>query len=626
MPVKKIAILGGGMGALTAAFQLTNTPNWDQQFDITVYQMGWRLGGKCATGRNQEMRSRIEEHGIHFLLGFYENAFHVIRQLYAEYLAHFPSPFGSWQDAFRNQRTTTTMVPNVGGGWAPFGITFPTAAGLPGDDARFVDGSGPPSSWSYIATIIKWMSTELTAIEGELDTDETAVTDHAVDLYAAGIPLFGEVFHQANDLAKAVRNVITQQMLTGLNSAFAIASAYATPPEPGSPALVTLIGYMEEFTVSLMSLLATPTFASGVKQVLILLDIAAAITRGMIVDGVIWHGFETIDNHELGEWLTLHGCRNSFSSVIRSGYDACFAYTGGDPHRPSISAAVGLHGALRLWFTYRGSIFWPMQSGMAEVIFTPMYHVLKQRGVKFNFFHRVTALGLSGDGTQIEIIDIDVQAEPVDAVNGYNPFIQVKGLDCWPNEPLYGQLVGGQNLRGHDLESAWAAPPPVGHKTLTLGPDFDLVVLGISLGALNTICKDLVAASPAWTKMVAGIPTVQTQALQLWLKATADQLGYSAGTPLPPPDPPCVSGFAEPFDTYVDMSTVRNREAWQPGDGTIHLAYFCNVMPDVPGAPAPGTDPRFPDRMHQLVKNNSLAFLQQTVLSLWPYCAAGRLS
>ena len=43
---KKIAILGGGAAALSAAFGLTEKPGWKDQYEITVYQLGWRLGGK----------------------------------------------------------------------------------------------------------------------------------------------------------------------------------------------------------------------------------------------------------------------------------------------------------------------------------------------------------------------------------------------------------------------------------------------------------------------------------------------------------------------------------------------------------------------------------------------------
>ncbi|NJP08916.1 MAG: NAD(P)-binding protein [Leptolyngbyaceae cyanobacterium RU_5_1] len=47
----KIAVLGGGMGSLAAAFELSNTPELRSRYEITVYQLGWRLGGKGASGR-----------------------------------------------------------------------------------------------------------------------------------------------------------------------------------------------------------------------------------------------------------------------------------------------------------------------------------------------------------------------------------------------------------------------------------------------------------------------------------------------------------------------------------------------------------------------------------------------
>lgn len=82
----KIAILGGGVGSMTAAYCLTN-PGPDGKrpdHDITVYQLGWRLGGKGASGRNAREGNRIEEHGLHIWMGFYANAFRMIRDVYGE--------------------------------------------------------------------------------------------------------------------------------------------------------------------------------------------------------------------------------------------------------------------------------------------------------------------------------------------------------------------------------------------------------------------------------------------------------------------------------------------------------------------------------------------------------------
>jgi uncharacterized protein with NAD-binding domain and iron-sulfur cluster len=591
MAKRKIAILGGGMGALAAALELTSYTGWNDKYDVTVYQSGWRLGGKCATGRNAAIRNRIEEHGIHFLLGFYDNAFHLIRKLYDEYLQYFPSPFRTWREAFRKQSTTTAMAFDAGE-WFPFGIIWPPNEQLPGDDALFLPNANPPAAWDYISKILDWMRGQVAALETQLEFNREVDPD----------------LHTIGNL---------------IDSSYEISLKYAVPPPADTPDLNQILESMKACGERLFFMVRSRPLTRYAKQVLILLDVAAAMVGGMIVDGVIFEGFEKIDGKELMCWLTDNGCHFPDSTVVRSGYDACFAYLGGDPKRPNMSAAVGMHGALRLWFTYRGAIFWPMQAGMAEVIFTPMYRVLSRRGVSFQFFQRIQHLGLSGNGKAIQKVEIDVQAQLKNPAAGYKPFITVKGLECWPNAPLYDQLVNGDALKGYDLESAWAAPPRVSKTTLVRGKDFDDVILGISLGALPAICSDLLAASSTWREMVAHVPTVQTQALQLWLKATADQLGYSSGTVVPSADAACVSSFVEPFDTYVDMSAIKDREEWLPADHTSHLAYFCNAMPDAAMMPPPGTDPGFPERQRQVVKENAITFLTQFVKSLWPGSAIG---
>ena len=82
---KKVAILGGGVGGLVTAFELTSQPGWQERFDITVHQLGWRLGGKGASSRGPN--GRIEEHGIHGFLGSYYNALPLMAQVYAELAA-----------------------------------------------------------------------------------------------------------------------------------------------------------------------------------------------------------------------------------------------------------------------------------------------------------------------------------------------------------------------------------------------------------------------------------------------------------------------------------------------------------------------------------------------------------
>ena len=45
---------------------------------------GWRVGGKCATGRNPDACERIQEHGIHIFANFYFNAMRMVKAVFEE--------------------------------------------------------------------------------------------------------------------------------------------------------------------------------------------------------------------------------------------------------------------------------------------------------------------------------------------------------------------------------------------------------------------------------------------------------------------------------------------------------------------------------------------------------------
>ena len=82
---------------MATAWELT-APHHQGRYQVTVYQEGWRLGGKGASGRGEN--GRIEEHGLHIWLGFYDNAFRMMRACHAELdakgLGHL---YGDFRDA-----------------------------------------------------------------------------------------------------------------------------------------------------------------------------------------------------------------------------------------------------------------------------------------------------------------------------------------------------------------------------------------------------------------------------------------------------------------------------------------------------------------------------------------------
>ena len=110
-PKRRVVVLGGGPAGVAAAFWLT-APEQQNRYQVTLYTQGWRLGGKCASGRNMACSARIEEHGLHLLIGCYENAFATVRACYAAWTPPpaSPSTSASAKAAVRNPEIRGTCA------------------------------------------------------------------------------------------------------------------------------------------------------------------------------------------------------------------------------------------------------------------------------------------------------------------------------------------------------------------------------------------------------------------------------------------------------------------------------------------------------------------------------------
>ena len=143
---------------MTAAFELTRSPNWQQNFDITIYQMGWRLGGKGASGRDLDNDARIEEHGLHIWFGFYENAFELIRLAYEEVnrLGLTPgSPFTDFTKAFTKQSVCSLVDRDgAGDGNGIWSFWFPMSNELPGMNLEQQNLETP---WDDVVALVHWL-------------------------------------------------------------------------------------------------------------------------------------------------------------------------------------------------------------------------------------------------------------------------------------------------------------------------------------------------------------------------------------------------------------------------------------------------------------------------------------
>ncbi len=610
---EKIAVLGGGAGALAAAFALTEAENWDARYDITVYQIGWRLGGKGACGRNVARQDkRIEEHGIHAWFGYYENAFRMMRSCYRDLpeLKDWPADRDPIEWGFEPHDFAVLEEDLGNGRWEHHPVTFPRNDERPGTAAVLA-----LSPQDYITMIIRWMLSHLVfgdAAAGLADESEHAASAEADWVQAAlhrldelGAAAAAAVGHPANILSWALSFVEARDAEWG---------------HFGGRDYSVFYDLLDRVMAWLGARIGDPEHAVGAARNLwITMDFGVTLVRGMLRDGVVFGDFDILNDWDFAEWLRHHGASEPVVRCqwIRGLYAMGFAFEGGDPNKPGAAAGTLLRGVLRLLLTYRGAFLYRMKTGMGDAIFSPLYRVLKARGVKFKFFHRVRELHLAGDGKSIERISIGRQADPRGPA--YEPLIKVGDLWCWPNEPDYAQLEEKdqiEKLRAEgkyvNFESAWSAWGPDHEDELTLraGVDFDRVILGISLGALAPICAELAERSPHWRAMLEGMATVRTQASQLWMKVKLQQTGWLW-------DSPFLTGWVRPIDTWGDMTHTLKTETWPADHQPQQIAYFCGVMRDSPEPPHYADD-QFPVRMKQRVFDEMSALLTESIGHAWP--------
>ncbi|MBT9385128.1 NAD(P)-binding protein [Pseudooceanicola sp. CBS1P-1] len=554
---KKIAVIGGGVGAMTAVWGLLQDPDWKEKYEITVYQMGWRLGGKGASGRNMAEGARIEEHGLHVWAGFYENAFRNMRACYAELtemgLRDPEAPLGTFEAAFK-PLDHLFLAEKVGEEWRPWLIDLPTNDKLPGT------GNEVPAPWVLFLRALK-------ALQKLIETGTFGKAQSAESAEAA---------RRLSPLKAAHLRLLT------------LARTMPMDPRAHKASVNALLGSLIRGLQSRVHKLETPENLENdaTRRALYLLDLGLACARGLVESRVFLRGYDILDQWEFTDWLRGNGASEAVldSVLMRGCYDFVFGFHAGDIHDRNAGAGTAIRAMGRLTLTYCGAIFWKMQAGMGDTIFGPYYQVMRAKGVKFEFFSAATALRIGPANTGIGKIEMVRQARL--AGDSYDPFVTVRGLPCWPSEPLWDQLENGEELRASGINFEHEAPTGQPF-TLERGRDFDTLILGASMGSLPYLTKDLAKASPRWKRMLDEVQTVGTHAAQFWMTETADALGWRdvVQTSNPPeaiPNGPLrtvITGFAEPLDTWADMSHLLDREDW-PNPGPASIAYFCAPAPD----------------------------------------------
>ena len=402
MALPRIAILGGGVGAVTAAYYLS-ADGWEQRFEsITIYQQGWRLGGKGASGRGAN--ERIEEHGLHIWFGFYENAFRMLDECHNELdrVAHYgkrwSTLFTSVDASFR-PCSTVSLTDHDGCDWKIWTADFP----YEDDDAPWLPRQ---DTWTVATYLVRTLELAAAVAGSVFQHEREARRGQDPNQPAAHISL-AEAERQAQAALSAA---------PGAGALKAAAQLTATASRVTSIALLPALDVVLELIdrvldAARLRLDGVVRHNDNARRAWYLLDLLLANIRGVICDGVVEaNDFDLVDDWDYCDWLVRHGAmRESVNSALVRAlvYDLAFAYEDGDPARPRCGAGTALRGLTRTFFGYRGALMYRMNAGMGDVVFAPLYELLSKRGVTIKFFHRVEELHVNSGA--VTSVDIDVQ-------------------------------------------------------------------------------------------------------------------------------------------------------------------------------------------------------------------------
>ena len=577
---RKIAIIGGGMAGMTAAWRLSHAAGGPGHgpVEITVYEQSWQLGGKGASGRG--IHGRIEEHGLHVWLGYYENAFRLIREVYAELDRERTAPdcpVKTWRDGFA-PAGRVGVEEKTGRGWQHWVATFRATTGEPGD-ADTLGGTAAPVEFlrRAVGLLADFSASLLEMRTADLDTPAPTVvlsgSPQPPPAREAGRRDLGGLLQQAR-FAAVIAGVEGIRLL-----------GESVPPGMFD----ALTEQLDRMRVDLDVVVSRGD--PSLRRLGELADLVVSCCLGIVADRLLIdpRGFGAIDDLDFRDWLRRHGARPATleSALVRGMYDLVFAYRDGDRTQPQFCAGLGLFLAGKFFFDYRGSLFWHLQAGMGDIVFAPLYEVLRARGVRFEFFHRLDRLTLDADRQRIATVQL-TRTRSVTAAE-YAPLVTVGGLPCFRAEPDESQLASGEATAQFELRA---------------DQDFDAVVLAASIGSLPEPCAELVADSVRWQAMISEVATVATQSLQLWLRPGEAALGWNfpAST---------VSGYLPPFDTYASMTHLLARETWPAAHRPATLGYFCGSLQ----LSEPDADP------DEVVTANAIRFLDRHAGHFWPAAA-----
>ena len=406
-------ILGGGMASVTTALRLSSGTWVDGRFQrrwpgpIHLYEMRPRLGGKGASVRRSTdaVTHRIEEHGLHIWFGFYRNAFGLLRECHEALDAHELHGQPRWSTALRTvgdgfrPATTIAVMDGNGGGWRPWVANFPLQPGsFPWERDAPSEGGEDPDALQ----LVDWSVPMLVRRSIELAAAFVRSTVNGEPWNAWGAARMG--------VAPAVRATPPPGRLRLLWKLLDDAGSAAARLDPAARAQLSSVAGAAIGVAARAAREARERADEllrdhdELRRSWYLVDLLLAVARGLVHHRIATtEELDQLDGYELRAWLLLHGAgRESVDCALLKSmvYDLAFAYEAGNPARPRCAAGTALKGLFRVLFTYRGALMWKMNAGMGEVVFAPIYELLRKRGVDVHLCHRLERADIGADGVR----------------------------------------------------------------------------------------------------------------------------------------------------------------------------------------------------------------------------------
>lgn len=557
MDRQRVCIVGGGVAGLTAAYELSKDAEARARFDVEVVEMGHRLGGRLASAHNRSAWGRNQEHGLHVWFGFYANTFRMAEQVWD----HLERPEGCpWESVYDGLR---------GVGWSDHGFV---------DDGTFVvrrafHGPGliDPDDDSLVA-----LNKVVRGIVGHI---------------AASARTWGSTRRGAADRGVGSR---FERLLGVLGRPLTALDPAATPADRlrAGARLERFVRAVHPRLVRAVRKVAGPS--PDLDELAQLIDLSLSMLRGVlsIEHRILQDGdFDRISAWEFTDWLRHHGLADETvagSQILRAVYDVPFAYRDGDRDQPVVEAATALRYLLRIQFGHGGDIAYLLQAGAGETLIAPLMHLLRERGVRFRFFHRLDAVQV--DDTRLIALDFTRVAR---TRGTYDPLVVRNGMHAFRDTPDFDQLVGGAALcdRGVDFYSRFGDRGETDRVRISVDEDFDQVILALPLGCIaedgdgHSPVRGWLDAHPPARACIERLHLVPTVAAQLWLDDPPEAYDFVDRA---------IVTWAAPYSVLCDMSPVIALEDWGPA-GPRSSAYLCGAWP-LDGHRAPSSDREAPAR------------------------------